>query len=84
MVSYEDFVTFYYNEENFGFEYSVLWSDVLDVLNELSKINGYNDFHEYCKKENFKDEYELYKLFKDDVKDYFYEEAVEWYRDNKQ
>ena len=34
------------------------------------------------KRQGFEDEYELSEWFRDDLKDYFEEEALEWYREN--
>ena len=76
-------MTFYYVEDNFEFEYVVTWEEILNALEEIINVDGGEDIHEYCIRQGFEDEYELSEWFKDDLKDYFEEEALEWYRENR-
>ena len=72
-------MTFYYVEDYFDFEYAVSFAEIRIALRE---ITGYDDLDEYCEQEGFEDEYVLAEWFRDELKDYFYEEALEWYREN--
>lgn len=71
---------FYYVEDNFDFDYYVSWSEIRKVLRE---ITGFDDLDRYCEQEEIADEFALGDWFRDDLKDYFYEEALEWYRENR-
>ena len=70
---------FYYVEDNFDFEYAVTRAEIGKALRE---IIGCEDLEEYCEQEGFESEYALADWFRDELKDYFYEEALEWYREN--
>lgn len=73
-------MTFYYVEDNFDFEYYVpmclVRKALMDMLGEKGMIK-------VCEEEDLKDQYALAEWFRDDLKDYFEEEALEWYRENR-
>lgn len=71
---------FYYVEDNFDFEYHVVWSEIRKALRE---ITSFDDLDRYCEQEEIADEFALAKWCRDELKDYFYEEALEWYRENR-
>lgn len=71
-------MTFYYVEDNFDFEYSVSWAEIRHALREMFSP----DLETYCEQEGFADEYDLAEWCRDELKGYFEEEALEWYREN--
>lgn len=71
-------MTFYYVEDNFDFEYVVTWEEIRSALKEMV-----GDIDKYCEQEGLEDDYALAEWCRDELKDYFYEEALQWYRENR-